>query len=160
MNLAAAPVRLKRHNSSFSFSKHWPWLPFAAHGQQTQWLSSRAFHYQHPQQAEADVIASADVTNTHPKFLLFFCPELYCSPSLVDPAVIWDAIKASCESDDLATARLILDTAGVIVARPDMTIMYDERGARYVLPKYVLSAPSNLVEGGGQEVQLQPQTRT
>lgn len=74
--------------------------------------------------------------------------------------MIWDAIKASCEADDIATARLILETAGVIVARPDMTIMYDERGVRYVLPKYVLSAPSNLkLEGGAQEVQLQPQSR-
>lgn len=73
--------------------------------------------------------------------------------------MIWDAIKAAVESEDMATARLILETAGVIVAKSDMTVMYDERGARYVLPKYVLSPPSNLVKGDEQEVQLQPRSQ-
>lgn len=74
-------------------------------------------------------------------------------------AVIWDAIKAACDSEDIATARLILDTAGVIVARSDMTIMYDELGARYVLPKYVLCAPTNLLRGEEQQLQLQPRNQ-
>lgn len=75
-------------------------------------------------------------------------------------AVIWDAIKAACEAEDIATTRLILETAGVIVARPDMAVMYDERGARYVLPKYVLSAPTNLLRvEQQQQVQMQPATR-
>lgn len=69
--------------------------------------------------------------------------------------MIWDAIKAACEAEDMATTRLILDTAGVIVAKHDMTVMYDERGVQYALPKYVLSNPTNVVK---EEVQLtQPQ---
>lgn len=75
-------------------------------------------------------------------------------------AVIWDAIKAACEAEDMATSRLILETAGVIVARPDMTVMYDERGARYTLPKYVLCDPTNALKGEEQQVQLQPHRRT
>jgi hypothetical protein len=43
--------------------------------------------------------------------------------------VIWDAIKAAVAAPDMATTRLLLEAAGVIVARPDMTVMYDERGA-------------------------------
>lgn len=78
---------------------------------------------------------------------------------LVAPAVIWDAIKAACEADDMATTRLILETAGVIVAKPDLTVMYDERGVRYALPKYVLSNPTNLVKEEVQLTQLQQQQR-
>ncbi|KAL0903900.1 hypothetical protein M5K25_025960 [Dendrobium thyrsiflorum] len=47
----------------------------------------------------------------------------------------------------------ILDSAGVILANADMTLVYDERGkqlsqlksAKYELPKYVLSEPTNLI---------------
>jgi hypothetical protein len=58
--------------------------------------------------------------------------------------VIWDALRAATEAD-LATAKLILESAGVIVASEDMTICYDERGSKYELPKYVLSDPVNIV---------------
>eukprot|EP00884_Botryococcus_braunii_P000613 jgi/Botrbrau1/10552/Bobra.0343s0001.1 len=40
---------------------------------------------------------------------------------------IWDALKAAAGSD-LATAQLICDSAGVIVASSDLTTCYDERG--------------------------------
>lgn len=46
----------------------------------------------------------------------------------------------------MGTARLILETAGVIVSTADMTVCYDERGAKYDLPKYVLSEPKNLLK--------------
>lgn len=59
--------------------------------------------------------------------------------------VIWDALKAACEAHDPETMQLILDSAGVIVATEDMSTCYDERGARYQLPNYVLSRPVNLV---------------
>lgn len=42
-------------------------------------------------------------------------------------AVIWDALKAACESD-LATAKVIVESAGIIVAAEDMSVCYDERG--------------------------------
>jgi hypothetical protein len=81
-----------------------------------------------------------------------------CLPAFVIYAatlVMWDAIKAACQSQDMATARLILETAGIIVARHDMTVMYDERGSKYELPKYVLCEPSNLLRGEAAEQQRQ-----
>jgi hypothetical protein len=68
---------------------------------------------------------------------------------------MWDAIKAACEAEDMDTSRLILETAGIIVARHDMTVMYDERGVKYELPKYVLCEPSNLLRGEAAEQQQQ-----
>ena len=59
------------------------------------------------------------------------------------PSEIWDALKAAAGAD-LGTARLLIESAGIIVARPDMTVCYDERGARYELPPYVLADPRNL----------------
>lgn len=46
---------------------------------------------------------------------------------LVPIAVIWDALHAACEADQ-ATARTILESAGVIVAAPDMSVCYDVQG--------------------------------
>ena len=46
---------------------------------------------------------------------------------------------------DIDTARLICDAAGVVVPGRDLSAAYDERGALYELPSYVLSAPTNLV---------------
>lgn len=37
------------------------------------------------------------------------------------PAEIWDAIKAAVESPDMDTTRLLIDAAGVIVAKSNMT---------------------------------------
>ncbi|GLC46664.1 hypothetical protein PLESTB_001549100 [Pleodorina starrii] len=58
---------------------------------------------------------------------------------------IWDALKAACEADQ-ETAKLLIESAGIIVAAHDMTVCYDERGAKYELPKYVLSEPVNLAK--------------
>ena len=57
---------------------------------------------------------------------------------------IWDALKAACGAD-IETARLICDAACVIVPSGDLRTAYDERGALYELPPYVLSPPTNLV---------------
>ncbi|KAK1258603.1 hypothetical protein QJS04_geneDACA023371 [Acorus gramineus] len=57
---------------------------------------------------------------------------------------IWDALRAAAEAD-LTLAQAIVDSAGVIVASSDMTTCYDERGAKYELPKYVMSEPTNLI---------------
>ena len=59
-------------------------------------------------------------------------------------AEIWDALKAACGAD-IDTARLICDAACVLVPGADLRTAYDERGALYELPLYVLSAPTNLV---------------
>lgn len=83
---------------------------------------------------------------------------------------IWDALRAAAEAD-LSLAQAIVDSAGVIVTSADMTMCYDERGmcilyfcflrfyeeitptkpffsagAKYELPKYVLSEPTNLIQ--------------
>lgn len=41
--------------------------------------------------------------------------------------MIWDALKAASKSD-VETAKLITDSAGIIVGPPNLTICYDERG--------------------------------
>lgn len=62
--------------------------------------------------------------------------------------VIWEALRAVCEAD-LPTAKIIVESAGIIVAAEDMTVCYDERGAKYELPKYVISDPANLIRSKG-----------
>ena len=42
-------------------------------------------------------------------------------------AVIWDALKAASKSD-AETAKLITESAGIIVGPPNLTVCYDERG--------------------------------
>ncbi|KAJ9135994.1 hypothetical protein P3X46_033111 [Hevea brasiliensis] len=58
---------------------------------------------------------------------------------------IWDAFHAAAETD-LTLAQAIVDSAGVIIQREDLTVCYDERDAKYELPKYVLSEPTNLIQ--------------
>lgn len=58
---------------------------------------------------------------------------------------IWAALRAAVESDT-ETARAIIDSAGIIVSGRDLSTCWDSRGALYSLPKYVLSAPTNLVK--------------
>ncbi|KAF5780799.1 putative Ubiquitin domain-containing protein 1/2 [Helianthus annuus] len=59
---------------------------------------------------------------------------------------IWDAIHAAAEEADIELAQTILDSAGVIVHKPDMTVCYDETGTKYKIPRYVLSEPTNLIQ--------------
>lgn len=40
---------------------------------------------------------------------------------------IWDALQAAAEAD-LTLAQAIVDSAGVIVQKADLTVCYDERG--------------------------------
>jgi len=67
-------------------------------------------------------------------------------PAYGGQKVIWDALKAAAECEDMESTKLILESAGIIVNTTDMTICYDERGAKYDLPKYVLSEPTNLIK--------------
>ncbi|CAO2823491.1 unnamed protein product [Amaranthus hypochondriacus] len=57
---------------------------------------------------------------------------------------IWDALRAAAEGEP-SMAQTIIESAGIIVQNPDLTVCYDERGAKYELPNYVLSEPTNLV---------------
>ncbi|KAL0310604.1 UNVERIFIED_CONTAM: Ubiquitin domain-containing protein 1 [Sesamum angustifolium] len=45
---------------------------------------------------------------------------------------IWDALRAAAEAD-LSLAQAIVDSAGVIVQNPDLTVCYDERGWHLIL---------------------------
>lgn len=54
-------------------------------------------------------------------------PSWATAPLSPAPPVIWDALRAAAEAD-LCTAKLILQSAGIVVAAPDMTTYYDERG--------------------------------
>ncbi|KAL0399489.1 UNVERIFIED_CONTAM: Ubiquitin domain-containing protein 2 [Sesamum radiatum] len=40
---------------------------------------------------------------------------------------IWDALRAAAEAD-LTLAQAIVDSAGIIVQNPDLTVCFDERG--------------------------------
>ncbi|KAG9146155.1 hypothetical protein Leryth_015937 [Lithospermum erythrorhizon] len=59
---------------------------------------------------------------------------------------IWDALRAAAEADDISLSQTIVDSAGIIVQNADLTVCYDERGAKYEIPKYVLSEPTNLIQ--------------
>eukprot|EP00250_Pteridium_aquilinum_P034592 c7793_g1_i1 orf=67-411(+) len=59
---------------------------------------------------------------------------------------IWDALHAASEAQ-LNLAQAIIDSAGIIVTSEDLSVCYDERGAKYELPKYVLSEPRNVIKG-------------
>eukprot|EP00897_Mesotaenium_endlicherianum_P005058 jgi/Mesen1/4580/ME000232S03842 len=56
---------------------------------------------------------------------------------------IWDALRAAAEAE-IHLAQTIVNSAGVIVATDDLSTCYDERGAKYDLPPYVLSEPINI----------------
>lgn len=54
---------------------------------------------------------------------------------VVGLAVIWDALKGAAESDP-QTAKVIFDSAGIVVGPPDLTVCYDERGTSFMaIPK-------------------------
>merc|ERR1711937_897302 len=58
--------------------------------------------------------------------------------------VIWDALKVATATD-IESAKLILEAADVIIAEPDLSVCYDQKGRKYELPVYVLSEPINIL---------------
>ncbi|KAK9828429.1 hypothetical protein WJX81_007321 [Elliptochloris bilobata] len=58
--------------------------------------------------------------------------------------VIWDALKAACDEPNPNMAATILDSAGVIVSKADLSECYDAKGFKYELPKFVVAPPQNL----------------
>ena len=68
------------------------------------------------------------------------------SPSYGGSHEIWEVLKAAVLSaaSDIETARLYLESAGIIVATPNLTTVFDERGAKYDLPRWVLITPRNV----------------
>eukprot|EP00205_Picochlorum_sp_RCC944_P002015 CAMPEP_0182607188 /NCGR_PEP_ID=MMETSP1330-20130603/1923_1 /TAXON_ID=464278 /ORGANISM="Picochlorum sp., Strain RCC944" /LENGTH=105 /DNA_ID=CAMNT_0024825731 /DNA_START=115 /DNA_END=432 /DNA_ORIENTATION=+ len=59
-----------------------------------------------------------------------------------DP-VIWEALKVAVA--DLECAKVILEAADVIIAEPDLSVVYDQKGRKYEIPIFCLSEPINLI---------------
>ena len=56
--------------------------------------------------------------------------------------------------DDLPTAQAVLDSAGITIPSGDLGLgCYDELGHRFVIPEFVLSEPSNIMD---DEVEMKP----
>ncbi|PIA42033.1 hypothetical protein AQUCO_02100107v1 [Aquilegia coerulea] len=64
---------------------------------------------------------------------------------------IWDVLREAAEAE-LTVAQAIVDSAGVIISSVGLATCYDKRGAKYELPNYVLSEPTNLSQ---ESLQLQ-----
>ncbi|XP_010441674.1 PREDICTED: ubiquitin domain-containing protein 1-like [Camelina sativa] len=92
--------------------------------------------------AHTEPITRAQLTNMREEFW-------DTSPHYGGQREIWDALRAAAEAD-LKLAQTIVDSAGVIVQNSDLSLCGDERGARYELPRYVLSEPTNLIREEGQ----------
>ncbi|KAJ4878136.1 Ubiquitin domain-containing protein [Raphanus sativus] len=92
--------------------------------------------------AHTEPITRAQLTNMREEFW-------DTSPHYGGQREIWDALRAAAEAE-LILAQTIIDSAGIIVQNCDLTLCWDERGARYELPRYVLSEPTNLIPEQGQ----------
>eukprot|EP00051_Salpingoeca_urceolata_P017000 m.229125 g.229125 ORF g.229125 m.229125 type:complete len:263 (+) comp18836_c2_seq6:168-956(+) len=66
------------------------------------------------------------------------------APAYEGQREIWDALKAAAETEDRTLAQAILDSAGIKIPKGNLTVAYDERGTRYVVPPFCLSFPSNM----------------
>ncbi|KAJ2158644.1 hypothetical protein GGF46_003608, partial [Coemansia sp. RSA 552] len=72
------------------------------------------------------------------------------APAFEGRAEIWQALKLACTTEDRGLAQAILDSAGVTVPTGRITDgVYDDHGARYVVPQYCLSEPTNLLSKVG-----------
>ncbi|CAF3697066.1 unnamed protein product [Rotaria socialis] len=63
---------------------------------------------------------------------------------------IWDALHGACysiEQNDIDLAQSIINCANISLPHGTLLDCYDELGTRYQLPIYVLSPPTNIVDG-------------
>eukprot|EP00002_Diphylleia_rotans_P010230 TRINITY_DN2062_c0_g1_i1.p1 TRINITY_DN2062_c0_g1~~TRINITY_DN2062_c0_g1_i1.p1 ORF type:complete len:120 (-),score=21.88 TRINITY_DN2062_c0_g1_i1:117-476(-) len=59
--------------------------------------------------------------------------------------VVWETLKGVVDEPETDMKILILQSAGIVVIDGDLSEVYDELGAKYELPNYILSDPTNLV---------------
>lgn len=59
--------------------------------------------------------------------------------------MIWDALKVAVSAPDAESAKVILEAAEVIIAEPDLSVCYDQKGRKYDLPIFTLSDPINVL---------------
>ena len=95
-----------------------------------------------PDGASSSAIPRAELTRRREEFW-------DTSPSYGGSREIWDVLKAAVEAEDIHTARLFVESAGIIVVTPDMTCVFDERGAVVEDPRWVIADPTNVVGGAG-----------
>jgi hypothetical protein len=63
---------------------------------------------------------------------------------------IWDALRGACyaiEQNDIDLAQSIIHCANISLPHGTLLDCYDELGTRYQLPVYVLSPPTNFIDG-------------
>ena len=69
----------------------------------------------------------------------------------------WNSIRVAVElshQNDLPTAQAVLDSAGITIPTGDLGLgCYDERGHRFVIPEFILSEPSNILD---DDVEIKP----
>ncbi|RKP06300.1 hypothetical protein THASP1DRAFT_31879 [Thamnocephalis sphaerospora] len=70
------------------------------------------------------------------------------APSYEGQLEVWQALRHVCDPTvDVATAQVILDSAGVVLPSGRLADgAYDALGGRYVIPNYCLAAPTNVIE--------------
>jgi hypothetical protein len=72
-------------------------------------------------------------------------------------AETWNTLRVAVElshQNDLPTAQAVLDSAGITIPTGDLGLgCYDVLGHRFVIPEYVLSDPSNILD---DEVEPKP----
>lgn len=60
---------------------------------------------------------------------LLVCPTLrFILTPFITVTEIWDALRAAAEADP-TLAQVIVESAGIILQNPDMTVCFDERGS-------------------------------
>jgi len=72
------------------------------------------------------------------------------APAFEGRKEIWDALRGACyaiEQNDTNLAQSIINCANISLPHGTLLDCYDELGTRYQLPVYVLSAPTNLIDG-------------
>ncbi|RGB35021.1 hypothetical protein C1646_700505 [Rhizophagus diaphanus] len=82
------------------------------------------------------------------------------APSYEGRLEIWQALRCSCESEDLTLSQAIIDSANITIPTGNLSDgCYDELGNRYVIPIYCIVDPTNLItdnnydEGTSQRVE-------
>eukprot|EP00043_Microstomoeca_roanoka_P004902 m.52555 g.52555 ORF g.52555 m.52555 type:complete len:252 (+) comp12712_c0_seq1:76-831(+) len=59
---------------------------------------------------------------------------------------VWDALKAACETDDMALQHAILESAGIKLPQGTLRLVYDELGHAYEIPEYCFRFPANMID--------------
>jgi hypothetical protein len=59
---------------------------------------------------------------------------------------IWQALRCTCESEDLVLSQAIIDSANITIPTGNLADgCYDELGNKYVIPIYCIVDPTNLI---------------